>query len=768
MVRLIPFIILLFIVGFLFRQSILRGYIPIPADYMVSWYEPWKAETTVGGVPMIVHKPVVDDAFRHLYPLRVIASDLMKQGQFPLWNPYNAGGTPLLAIIHPGYLTPFGLVFLVLPATIAWTVYIMLQPLVLGLSTYWYGRMLKLSVRGALFAAAALILAGFSVVRLEYGEFLYVLSGLPLLLGIVERIRMNTERPGAVWIPVVTALVIVSGQPHMVIYTLGITGLYIFLRLPVGSAMRYMFRIALGVGIAAAVLLPGFELFSRATINRSTSGYIFDRFLLPVSHLLTVLIPNFFGNQATYNYFGPHDYTETAAYIGMIPVFFAAVAVFLRWKSGTVRFFAALAIIAVLTTLRWPGARWLFSLPIPVLSSDVPSRVFVISTFAVAILSGMGITEWEKLSKGTGYRFLAAMGVVAAGVFGIALYWYLRHSPCPVSIPACRMVSIRNTIVELAGFFVFAASAFAAFVFVRRKAMLSWIPFAVVILLGLYNAGKFLPFSPAERVFPAVPVLTALKAETGTGRYFGIGSAAFRTNLTAYYGLYSLDYFDPLHIRRYAELVSYVNTGSRTGDIQRSDIQVVSDASPSGDMSLRRDRFLDMTGTSALVLSVRDATPSSGAIAWQDANWRIVRRPSALPRAYITTDIRMAPDPGDELERMFSPDTDIAGTAFVEEPVSGVDIGSPAQGSADVVSYEPNRVSIRVSAPAAAFLVLSDTYYPGWKAVIDGARKRKSTARTIRSAALRYRKGSMWSFFRTAPTRLRMERAYRLSLCWCG
>ncbi|MDI6752263.1 MAG: YfhO family protein, partial [bacterium] len=37
-----------------------------------------------------------------------------------------------------------------------------------------------------------------------------------------------------------------------------------------------------------------------------------------------------------------------------------------------------------------------------------------------------------------------------------------------------------------------------------------------------------------------------------------------------------------------------------------------------------------------------------------------------------------------------------------------------------IIKYEPNRVVIDVSAPADGFLFLSDTYYPGWRASIDG------------------------------------------------
>jgi hypothetical protein len=40
-------------------------------------------------------------------------------------------------------------------------------------------------------------------------------------------------------------------------------------------------------------------------------------------------------------------------------------------------------------------------------------------------------------------------------------------------------------------------------------------------------------------------------------------------------------------------------------------------------------------------------------------------------------------------------------------------------GTAEIIKYEPNEVVIRVEARQACFLVVSDTYYPGWKVLVD-------------------------------------------------
>ncbi len=38
----------------------------------------------------------------------------------------------------------------------------------------------------------------------------------------------------------------------------------------------------------------------------------------------------------------------------------------------------------------------------------------------------------------------------------------------------------------------------------------------------------------------------------------------------------------------------------------------------------------------------------------------------------------------------------------------------------DILKYEPNYVEIEAVVGESKFLILSDTYYPGWKAHVDG------------------------------------------------
>ncbi len=717
--RNVGIIFILLLSFLLFLPVFRRGHVPISTDFMAAWYEPFKTSFgSVDGYIGIVHKPVVDDAFRHLYPLRVIAARIMKSGNMPLWNPYNASGTPLLAILHPGYMTPFGIFFLLFSPEAAWTIYILLQPIVLGISMYWYMGNLGVGRRSAIFSAAVLLLSGFAVVRLEYGEFLYVLSGLPVLLGIVECLRKRMSLL-LYAIPIVICIMMLSGQPHMNVYILSVFGIYTLIRLPFTRVITVAAWSILGVFLSAFQLLPSLELFSHSTINRHTSTFIFDRFLLPFGHLITIIIPNYFGNQATYNYFGPHDYTETVAYVGSIPVFFAVFAV---WKnhSPVVRFFAILTVFSIATTVRWPGAYAFFSLPIPVLSADVPSRIFVLSTFAIAVLSGFGMSAWQSLRWSKAKYWVLGAGLFAAVIMAVTFVLYRLNPPCPPVLPLCHLVSVRTSSIELFGFVLFLIAAVFGFRLpgkVRR--VILWIPIGLVIFLGLYNAQKFLPFSPREYVFPEMRVMSALKRESGFGRFISLGSARIRSNLTALYGLYSTEYFDPLHVGRYAELMSFVNMGDKKTGVSRSDVEIVTEATVSADLAFRRDRFLDMAGTNTILSRKRDNLEASTK-RWEDEYWRVSTRPTAFPRAYLVTHLVIEPDQDRELAAIFSPKIHLRDTAFVEESIEGWQEGGKNEGTVHIDAYEPSSVTLTVESPTPAFLVLSDTYYPGWRAQVDG------------------------------------------------
>src|SRR3989344_17237 len=104
-----------------FKEFFIKHLYPFPGSYLLAWFEPWKSDHFVNGVIQIAHKPVASDIFRQIYPLKILSMDIFKTLQFPLWNPYNGAGMPLLATLNMGFLDPLNITYLIMSYPNAWT-----------------------------------------------------------------------------------------------------------------------------------------------------------------------------------------------------------------------------------------------------------------------------------------------------------------------------------------------------------------------------------------------------------------------------------------------------------------------------------------------------------------------------------------------------------------------------------------------------------------------------------------------------------------------
>jgi hypothetical protein len=98
----------------------------------------------------------------------------------------------------------------------------------------------------------------------------------------------------------------------------------------------------------------------------------------------------------------------------------------------------------------------------------------------------------------------------------------------------------------------------------------------------------------------------------------------------------------------------------------------------------------------------------------------VFRNTDVLPRAFLVHDAHVVDDETtlDELAKdTFKP----AQTLFLSggEPVKNGD-AQRADESVNIVSYQPERITISVQAQSDAYVLLADTWYPGWVARLDG------------------------------------------------
>jgi hypothetical protein len=105
-----------------------------------------------------------------------------------------------------------------------------------------------------------------------------------------------------------------------------------------------------------------------------------------------------------------------------------------------------------------------------------------------------------------------------------------------------------------------------------------------------------------------------------------------------------------------------------------------------------------------------------------DHEYRVYRNPTALPRAAWVPAIEVMADPEAILDRLATGSDDLRQLALVEEPAPAFhgEPGEPAAGAVDFATDDPEHVVLRVDAPRRGFLLLSDQWFPGWQATVDG------------------------------------------------
>jgi hypothetical protein len=99
---------------------------------------------------------------------------------------------------------------------------------------------------------------------------------------------------------------------------------------------------------------------------------------------------------------------------------------------------------------------------------------------------------------------------------------------------------------------------------------------------------------------------------------------------------------------------------------------------------------------------------------------QIVELSSAFPRAWLVHEA-VRGDPEQVRAMLANGEHDLRRTALVEE--APPELAAPPDAARERVTFEayaPGSVRLRVEAGAPAMVVLADTYYPAWRAYVDG------------------------------------------------
>ncbi|PIS13817.1 hypothetical protein COT65_02130 [Candidatus Shapirobacteria bacterium CG09_land_8_20_14_0_10_47_13] len=674
------FSILLAINAIFFWPVWLKGQVPFPGDLLLAQYKPWSNYAYFGYAPGAVPTKFQSfDTLRQLYPWRFLAIEQFKAGQWPLWNPYNFSGTPLLANFQSAVFYPLNLLYFLPTVSFnwVWSLQVMLQPFLASLFFFLFARRLKISPPGALLGTIAFAYGSFMTVWLEYNTIGQVLLWLPVALLSIELMAEKNSFWRASLLGISLTLSFLAGHPQDFGFLWTFSLVYFLAK---GRNRQWgILAFVLPFLLGAVQLLPGLELIFNSARAPLKPDYLMSDVLLKPWQLIFALVPDYFGNPATANYFLGDTYIGKVLYVGLLPLILGLLAIFLR-KNYWVKFLGTSGLITLVLSIASPVSRFFWSLP--VVSAFSPTRILFIFQFSVAVLAGFGL-DWllagRKLKKVL--SLLAGVGLI----FLIAWFFALTKFD----------LVTRKNLLYSTGLFVASAGILAISVKLvadrGRKILLATL--FIFVIGDLFRFfGKITPFSPTPFIFPQAEVLTFLQGKglpagrQGIDRFWGYGTAAIPANYNSLFHLYSPDGYDPLYPRWYGEFIR----SSEDGQIKpavRSDANVAPGFGKTdfSDNKFRQEVLRALNVRWILDREENQVGPETFPAAtfplvWQAQGWRIYENKLAKPRVYFA---------------------DGGGKAVIED-------------------YQANQVKIRAETPTTATLILADTYYPGWQAFADG------------------------------------------------
>lgn len=672
----------------IFFRNVFAGKLPVPSDTLIGLYHPWldqAAITNPAGVPF--KNFLITDPIRQQIPWRKLVIDSFQSGKLPSWNPYNFSGMPLAANIQAGAFYPLNLLFFFVPFPWAWTALIILQPLLAGLFMYLYLRSKKVHEGVAIVGSLTWGFSGFSVAWLTWGTIVQTALWLPLMLLAMDRGR-------GVLLVVASVFAFFAGHAQVALYIFLFAALY---------GLRKNFKwFAIAVIVTSVQWLPIFRELLHSSRIGDAAVWLKDGWFLPWQHLIQFVAPDFFGNPATLNYWGVWNYGEFIGYIGILPLMLALYALIFR-RDRLTRFFWIALGVAFLFLLPTPIAKLPYQLKIPLLSTLQPTRLMVLVDVSLAILAALGLDAYIKKPNKKIFFGIVFVGIVIAG-----LWIYVLRSPMTENL----LVSKRNLVLPSV---LWAGSSIVLliFLFIRK-----WIYVLPILAIGivsfdLFRFGwKFTPFTPVSYFFPTTKAVLFLQSQSKPFRVMSLDNRIMPPNVNAYFGIESIEGYDPVYDSRYEEFIAALN---------RKEPNI---APPFGFNRIITSPTIDSPLLPILnvkyILTLEDLRRDDVELVYREGNTRIYWYNKALPRIYPVETIVQARSKQEVIQVLYDPSFRAATTAVVEQPVDMLSTPMGIEEGIEILAYDSSRIRVGTRFLNNRFVVIANMYDPGWRATIDG------------------------------------------------
>ena len=715
------------------------------------------------------------------YAFREFAAQSLRSGAgFPQWNPYLFGGMPYIAAMHGDIFYPTFLLRMLMPTDQAMTWSFVIHIVLAGFFTFGFLRSYGVGFYGSLVGGLAYMLSGPIAAYASPGHDgkLFVSALFPLALWLLVR----GVRDGHMWawgaFAITIGLAVLSPHPQLLQYMLLASGSFaLFLafsgaggsKLPRDVALKRLGlalgAVALGFLIGAIQYLPVREYVAWSP---RAGGKGYDHavsYSLPLEELFNTVVPQFSG--ILEKYWGRNQIHFHSEYPGVVVMVLAGAGMFAGGvqRKGFRWFWLGTFVVSLLWALggSTPFYQIIYYLVPGTKYFRAPSTMMFVTMFALAVFAALGTERIINAAAAIPKRFLWgwAAAIVALALFfaaglpesvarSVADYRAAAYPPeqqgqiaeyvtsrANVNQPDVIVGSLRSIAFVLVALGVIWAAARARL----SRTQVAW-ALAAVVAADLWSIEhQYWIFSPrASAVYATDPAIEAIRQSPTPARaitWDPLQTAAFRD--PAFYdalmshGIRLSEGYHGNELGRYQQLVDAAAS--------RNPLPRPIPLDPTF-LSHENLRYLYTTLPDTLMPQVQ------AALRWPTPSRRVV----GPVRNAAGSTIYLYELPGDNraawvasvmvkgaddqalatvLDARFDPTrAAIVDTGAAVQAAQPTTVPPPSAVQARVTRLEPGDIEVQLDKPAAAgsALVVSENFFPGWSASVDG-----KTAQTVRA-----------------------------------
>lgn len=701
------------------------------------------------------------DHYLFFLPRRFFALEMLRDGTLPLWNPLNACGVPFLANVQSSVFYPLSALVYLLPFPAGYNAFVIAHYVLAACGMYALLRCWKGSPAAAFIAGLVFAFGGYMQSISDNLAFLTSASWIPLVLLCFSRALQTRARSWTAAAAVLAGVQVLAGDASFcIVSTMLLTGLYALCSWRSGADFPLRLRAALlaavwaaGLLLAAVVLVPFFEFvrFSDRAAGLPLEESL--RWSLHPLELLQFLHPYIFGRLVPdVRWFGQR-WLDTV-YIGIVPLFLAAFYV-VRWRCPRKLFLCCSVLAGLFLALGSYNPLLAFVMRIvPALRlMQYPVKFMLPAAFALSVMSGLGadvflghMRKKESLRGILKLLFVPVCALLAVLLAAAAFRAQLFDFFLGIYPDSDYFRPLRE-----ARFFEMYRGTFATAVLCGACAVLAWCaarfstrPALVSCIIGVLVCADLLllgapgdPWLGRRELCPPSPVVRVLKQDDSLFRIYSLSRIAggisyshtpqldfdrvyrilTRTlppNLHMYYSLASADEYSEMLNVRYYEVFGRVL------------LYLAGHLEGAGHARYSRNVFSMLNVK--YIISPRPL-PELQFECVHDGPVKIYRNREAWPRAFMADRVVACADDAEVLRRIhaagFTPQTVFIPRDELDRLPRQLRESAAASGQdhRDDVRFEAcgaNRIVLRAETRTAGILVLSDTWFPGWRVEVNG------------------------------------------------